>query len=267
MRDLRGKVVLITGGAHGIGKETARAFAREGARLVLSDINQERLDETVGELTAEGHEVIGLQVDLRDREQVYGMVDEATERMGSLDVLVNNAGVVFARQIIDLNDREITDMMEVNLYAPIWSTKRALKYMIQKNSGHIVNIASAAGKTTNPYLSVYCATKFGVVGFTDAIHQELHRLGIGTTTVNPGWVSSGMFKGARPIPLITRWKPPAFIAGAIVDAVMKNRSEIHRPRFMWIGGLLRAILGPRLMARLWRLFKADRLFSRVEGYE
>jgi all-trans-retinol dehydrogenase (NAD+) len=266
MIDLRGKVVLVTGAAHGIGLETARAFAREGARVVLADIHLQRLEDAVRVLREAGHNAEGIQADLRTREQVYRMVDRAVETAGRVDVLVNNAGVVFARRIWEIGDEEIEDTVNVNLLAPIWATRRALVGMIERGAGHIVNIASAGGKITNSYISVYCATKFAVVGFTDAIHQELHGTGVGTTAVNPGWISSGMFKGARRIPF-TRWKPPRFIAESIVFAVQRDKAEIHRPRLMWFGGILRAVLGPKAMAFLWRLFRADRLFANVRGYE
>lgn len=267
MKDLRGKVVLITGAAHGIGKETAWAFAREGALLVLADIHAGRLEEAVGDLNREGHDAIGIQMDLRERDQVNLMVDRAIDEAGRIDILVNNAGVVFARRIWEISDREVIDTVNVNLLAPIWAIRRVLPGMMERGRGHIVNIASAAGKATNPYISVYCATKFAVVGLTDAVYQELHGTGITTTTVNPGWVSSGMFKGARPIRLFTHWKPPRFVAESIVLAVKRNKAEIHRPRLMWFSGLFRAVLGPRVMAVLWRLFRSDKLFARVEGYE
>lgn len=267
MKDLRGRVVLITGAAHGIGKETAWAFAREGARVILADIHAGRLEEAVGDLKRAGHDAIGIQVDLKERDQVKGMVDRAISEAGRVDVLVNNAGVVFAGRIWEISDREVDDTISVNLLAPIWATRRVLPGMMERGHGHIVNIASAAGKATNPYISVYCATKFAVVGFTDAVHQEMHGTGIGTTTVNPGWIDSGMFKGSKPIPLFTSWKPPRVVAESIVMAVKKNKAEIHRPKLMWFGGLFRAVFGPRLMAILWRLFRADRLFKRVEGYE
>ncbi len=267
MKDLRDKVVLITGAAHGIGRETSWAFAREGARVVLADVHAGRLEEAVGDLKRAGHDAIGIQVDLKDRDQVKEMVDRAVSEAGHVDVLVNNAGVVFAGRIWELSDREVDDTISVNLLAPIWATRRVLPGMIERGYGHIVNIASAAGKATNPYISVYCASKFAVVGFTDAVHQELHGTGIGTTVVNPGWIKTGMFKGARPIRLFTHWNPPRLIAESIVMAVKKNKAEIHRPKLMWFAGLFRAVFGPKLMAKLWRLFRADRLFARVEGYQ
>lgn len=266
MKELRGKVVLITGAAHGIGMETARAFAREGSRVVLTDIHEERLAGAVAELAEDGHQVYGIQVDLRDKEDIYSMIDKTQRDVGGIDVLVNNAGVVYTRLMEDMSEKEITDTVEVNLYAPIWTVRRALPGMIARRSGHIVNVASVAGKATNPYMAVYCATKFGVIGFTDTLNQELHYHNIQTTVVNPGWVNSGMFKGARRIPL-ARWQHPSVIANAILYAVKNNKSEVHRPRLMWFGGILRALLGPKLMARAWRLFRSDNLFKKVEGYQ
>lgn len=265
--EVKGKVVLVTGAAHGIGKATAFQFACEGARLVIADIHQGRLEEAVAELREAGYEALPIVVDLREKEQVDRMVDQAIEEMGRLDILVNNAGIVFAKKIMDIEEREIRNMLLVNLHAPIWSIKRALPHMLERRSGYIVNLCSAAGKTTNAYLSVYCSTKFGMVGLTDAVHQELHGTGIKTLAVNPGWIQSGMFKGSKPIRFVTRWKPPSYVARAIVYAVQRNKAEIHRPRIMWFGALLRSLLGPRIMAKGWRLFRGDRLFSRTVGYE
>lgn len=266
MRDLRGKVVLVTGAAHGIGKATAKAFAREGARLVLVDIHQQRLDETVNELREAGCEVVGIQADLRRRNLVYDMVDRAIEETGAIDVLVNNAGIVFTGKFEDLSEQEIEDTLNVNLYAPIWAVRRALPHMLARDSGHIVNVASALGKVTNPFVSVYCATKFGVIGFTDTLYQELRDTGVGITTVNPGWITSGMFKGAKRLSFV-KWRPPEFVGDSIVEAVKLDRVEINRPRIMWLGGFLRALLGPRILWYLWRLGKADKMFSRVVGYD
>jgi len=266
MKDLRNKVVLITGAAHGIGRETALAFAREGARLVLADVQQARLDETVSELKRAGHDVLGIQVDLRRREQVYEMIDRSGREMGPIDVLVNNAGVVHAMQITDLTEEQIEDMIDVNLKAPIWTTKRLLPEMIERRSGHIVNIGSVAGKITLPYLSVYCATKSAVIGFTDTIYQELHRYGVHTSLVNPGFVDSGMFKGAGTLPMIP-WVSPRFIAEAIVRGVKANRLELHAPRIIWIGGFLRLFLGQRTLSWVWRRMRVFHTFGNVVGYD
>lgn len=267
MKDLKGKVVLVTGGGHGIGRETALAFAREGARVVVADVNQAWLDETVEMLEREGCRATGVQVDLREREQVESMVDRAVSEAGPVDVLVNNAGIVYTKRFVDLSGSEIQDTLDVDLMAPIWACRRVAPSMLERGSGHIVNVSSAVGKTSNPFLSVYCASKFGLVGFTDTLQQELGPRGVGTTVVNPGWISSGMFSGAKRIALITRWSPPEYVAGIIVSAVKKNRAEVHVPRIMWIGGFLRALLGPKVMAVLWRLFGGDSLFASVKGHE
>lgn len=266
MKDISGKVVLITGGGHGIGRETAIAFAREGARVAIADVNDAWLEETLAELKKVSPDAMGIRADLRDREHVFDMVDRVESEMGSVDILINNAGVVHTRLFYELDENQISDMIDVDLLAPIWACKRAIPGMLRRGYGHIVNVASVAGKSTNPYLSVYCAAKFGLVGFTDTLHQELAHRGIETTLVNPGWVASGMFSGAKRVALLTKWISPGDVAAAILKGVKESRAEIHVPRSMWFAGFLRVILGQKIMTKLWRVFRGDSLFAEVKGH-
>jgi len=228
--EVDGKVVLITGAARGMGKQDAIAFAREGARLVLTDVDLTELEKTADELRAAGREVSTYILDVSNRAACFELAEAVSADVGTVDVLVNNAGIVVCDDVLVLSERDVTRMMEVNYYGMVWMMQAFVPAMVARRSGHVVNMCSSAGKIGVPRLGGYCATKFAAIGITDSIRPELKKSGVGFTIVNPGYVNTGMFQGSH-VPFITRWQTPEKIAGAIVRAVHKNYAEICVPRF------------------------------------
>jgi short-subunit dehydrogenase len=202
--DLSGKVVLITGGSRGLGLALAEEFTRQGARLVLCARNESALERARRKIVAMGAEVLTIPCDITDREQVQRMVDQAATHFGQIDVLVNNAGIITVGplQAQTLNDFE--ESMAVMFWGSIYPTLAVLPTMVERQSGHIVNITSIGGKVSVPHLLPYSCAKFAQVGFSEGLHAELAKEGIHVLTVVPGLMRTGsptnaFFKGQHRI--------------------------------------------------------------------
>ena len=236
MLSLNGKTVLITGGAGGLGLATARAFAREGAKIVLWD-----LDEARGEkATAEGFHFRA--VDVADPAAVRA----AAAELGAVDLLMNNAGVHTPGDFLEANDGQVMRQLGVNLGSYVWCARAFLPGMIERGSGHLVHVASAAGLLGVPGMAVYSATKHAVVGLAESIRMELRRAGhrgIGTTIVCPSFIDTGMFPDTKP-PLFTPWLKPEALAYKIVKAVRHDRLYVSEPAMVKLIPLLKALPRP-----------------------
>ena len=227
MKNFEGKRVLITGGASGIGKIMGRLFLQKGAILIIWDINQTKIDETVEEYSKQG-EIHGYKVDISDLVQIRSASVLVTSTIGTVDVLINNAGIVVGKYFQDHTTTEIIQTMNINANAPMLITHEFLSAMIGQNSGHICNIASSAGLISNPRMSVYAASKWAVIGWSDSLRIEMQRqkIDIGVTTVTPYYINTGMFDGVRSlIPILD----PEKVARKIVRAIEKNRIILSMP--------------------------------------
>jgi NAD(P)-dependent dehydrogenase (short-subunit alcohol dehydrogenase family) len=241
----RGKVVVVTGAASGIGREIARAFTRRGADLALADINEEGLLAVKEELEAQGSKVYTQVVDVSSAGQVKDFRDKVYEEMGRVDVLCNNAGrgMVGRPEDITLDDWEW--MMGTNLWGVIYGCHYFYPSMIEQGGGgHILNTASSAGLVPAPLVATpYCCTKFGVVGFSETLRAEASLHGIGVSVLCPGLVDTDIFRttrmrtGARHLSPeeLQKWMmrvfkrrnyPPSRAAEAAVKAVEKNKGVV-----------------------------------------
>ena len=246
MRDLNGKTVLVTGAARGMGKMHAQTFAREGARVVLTDVDGGELARAEEELRAAGHRVHAYAVDISSREACFELAARVEKEAGPVDVLINNAGIAFSEMVLDSAEDAVRRLTDVNYLAIFWMMQAFVPSMVRRKSGHVVNISSMAGKITAPYLGAYCGSKFAVIGLTDAIRQELRGSGVGFTIVCPGYVSTGMFEGAKP-PMGSRWLEPQEIADTVLRAVKKGRCEVFMPHGQgWLSGFARGLGMPRM---------------------
>ena len=244
--ELNGKIVLITGAARGMGKLEALAFARDGAKVVVTDIDEVGLLETATELRSIGYEVRSYVFDVSDRAACFDLAEKVNSEVGTIDVLVNNAGVVVCDEVLNLNENDLRRMMEVNYFGMVWMMQAFVPRMVARGSGNVVNMCSSAGKMGVPRLGGYCATKFAAIGVTDTIRPELKGSGVKFTIVNPGYVNTGMFTGSK-VPFITRWQEPATVAEAIVEAVRRNHAEICVPRFaVRFATFMRGLCVPRV---------------------
>jgi NAD(P)-dependent dehydrogenase (short-subunit alcohol dehydrogenase family) len=197
MRDLRGKTVLVTGAAGGIGRATAIAFARQGSRLTLVDIDGERLAETEAELLALGVECRSFVLDVASEDQVVRLAAETQAEFGGIDVLVNVAGVAVGGDVADTTLDDWRWILGVNLSGSINTINAFLPGMLERGSGHVVNIASAGGLVAFPGLGAYCTTKFALVGLSEALYYEARDRDVGVTVVCPGLTNTGIYRRAR----------------------------------------------------------------------
>jgi len=193
MKELKDKIAVVTGAASGIGQATAVEFAAKGADVVVSDVNESGLAETVSAIEAKGRRAVALGVDVSKPEQVEGMINKAIDTFGRIDVLMNNAGVGLSGEMRHLSLQDWEWIMGINLWGPIYGIHFSLPHLVKQKSGHIVNVASSAGLIASSCMSAYTTTKFGLVGLSEVLRNELARFGIGVTVVCPGFVRTNIF--------------------------------------------------------------------------
>jgi NAD(P)-dependent dehydrogenase (short-subunit alcohol dehydrogenase family) len=224
-RTLAGKVVVITGGGRGIGAATASALARLGASVAIGDLDLDVAKQTADGL---GDGAIALPLDVTDRAGFTRFLDEVERRLGPIDVLINNAGIMPIGLLDEEDDRTTRHQLEINLHAVIHGTREAVLRMKPRRGGHIVNVASAAGKAGFPGVATYCATKHGVVGLSEAVRMELRGSGVEVSVVMPAIVRTELTLGveeARFVKSIT----PEDVASAIVKALLRPRFDVFVP--------------------------------------
>jgi NADP-dependent 3-hydroxy acid dehydrogenase YdfG len=225
-RSLHGKVVAITGGARGIGKATAAALARKGAKVAIGDLDRELAEQTAQEL---GGDTLALDVDVTDRDSFEGFLDQVEERLGSLDVLINNAGIMPVGPFVEESDRTTRMMVDVNVHGVLYGMKLALPRMQRRGSGHVVNLASQAGKAGLPGGATYCGTKHFVVGVSEAVRAELRDTEIEISCVMPAVVNTELGSGLPQTRAIKKIEPED-VADAIVAALERPKFDVWVPR-------------------------------------
>jgi NAD(P)-dependent dehydrogenase (short-subunit alcohol dehydrogenase family) len=191
--DFTNKVVIITGGSRGLGLEMARHLAAEGAHLALLARNEPELESARLELTALGADVHAILCDVTDRDQIEGAVDQVVQRYGRIDVLINNAGIVQVSPLEHIKLEDFENAMAVHFWGPLHAMMRIIPIMRNQGSGRIVNITSIGGKVAVPHLAPYNASKFALIGLSDAFRAELAKDGITVTTVAPGLMRTGSY--------------------------------------------------------------------------
>jgi NAD(P)-dependent dehydrogenase (short-subunit alcohol dehydrogenase family) len=218
-RSLNGKVVAITGGGRGIGRAIAQSLAREGARVAVGDLDKGSAEATAAAL---GGDAIGLGLDVTDHAGFTAFLDEVERRLGPLDVLVNNAGIMVVTPLVEETGDSIARQLELNLRAVIHGTQEAMRRMTPRRSGHIVNVASIAGRTGFPHLATYAATKHGVVGLSESVRAELRGTGVEVSVVMPSVVRTELAAG------LADSRVKAVEVEDVADEVL---SALRRPRF------------------------------------
>ena len=225
-RSLHGKVVAITGGARGIGKATAQALTRKGAKVAIGDLDLELAQRTAAEI---GGDTLALELDVTRRDSFEGFLDQVEERLGSLDVLVNNAGIMPVGPFVEESDRTALMMVDINVHGVLYGMKLALPRMQRRNSGHIVNIASQAGKGGFPGGATYCGTKHFVVGASEAVRAELRDTAIEVSCVMPALVNTELTSGL-PLSRGVKKVEPEDVADSIVDALEFPKFDVWVPK-------------------------------------
>ena len=228
--ELRGAVGILTGASRGLGVYFAEALARRGVDLALAARSEEDLNETATRVARYGGRVVAIPTDVGRLSDLQHLAEQAEKELGRIDLLVNNAGVEkYANyQEVDLDVIEKT--LRVNVWAPEVLTRLVLPGMIDRGHGHIVNIASVAGKTAVPFNAIYSSSKHALVGFSWSLREELKDRGIGVSVLCPGFVAeSGMFahwSGGEQPPSVSGAVSPEKVAQELIRAIEKNKAEI-----------------------------------------
>jgi NADP-dependent 3-hydroxy acid dehydrogenase YdfG len=187
---LQGRVVAVTGASSGIGEATALACARAGAAVALGARRGERVSEIAAAIDAEGGRAIAVPTDVTQEGEARAFIEAATEQLGEVDALVNNAGVMYVGPVLDAPTEEWRQMVDVNLMGLLYCTKAALAGMVKRGAGDVVNVGSVAGRHARAGWSVYNLTKFGVAAFSEALRQEVTGQGVRVTVIEPGVVAT-----------------------------------------------------------------------------
>jgi NAD(P)-dependent dehydrogenase (short-subunit alcohol dehydrogenase family) len=258
-RSLSGKVVAITGGARGIGKATATALVRKGCRVAIGDLDLALAEGTAAEL---GGGTVALALDVTDRASFAGFLDEAERQLGPLDVVINNAGIMPVTPLVDESEDSVRRQVDINLHGVITGTQLAIERMTPRHSGHIVNIASQAGKGGLPGIATYAATKHAVVGLTESVRWELRGSGIETHCVMPTVVNTELTSGVGQS--LVKPVEASDVGEAIVEALETGRYDVWIPKE---NGFFYRVTG--LLPRTWReaigrLMKVDKLMIDVD---
>src|SRR3954465_8459975 len=229
-RSLSGKVAVVTGGARGIGQAMARALAREGVVVAIGDLDAVAAEAAAAEL-ANGSlgPSLGLALRVPGRPGFPAFLDEVERRLGPLDILVNNAGIMHVTALEEEDDASVTRQLEINLHAVIHGTQEAIRRMRPRNRGHIVNVASLAGRAAAPGLATYCATKHGVIGLSEAARAELRGTGVEVTVVMPGFAKTELANGVPDLRGVPRVSPED-IAASTIDALKVPRFDVWAPK-------------------------------------
>ena len=236
MDDYRGRVAAITGAGSGIGRGLAHGLVGRGAHVALSDIDPEGLAETARRCEGQGATVTTRVLDVADRAAVHDWADEVVDAHGTVNVIVNNAGVALVADVVDMSYTDLEWLMNINFWGVVHGTKAFLPHLEASGEGHVVNVSSVFGLVGIPSQSAYNAAKFAVRGFTDALRVELEIAGscVSATTVHPGGINTSIVRNARFSDAAAASEDlaeseralrtdPADAADHILDAVLRNR--------------------------------------------
>jgi NAD(P)-dependent dehydrogenase (short-subunit alcohol dehydrogenase family) len=259
-RQLNGKVVAITGAARGIGKATAKALVAQGCRVAIGDLDLKLAEKTASEL---GGGTVAMALDVTDRSSFERFLDEAERQLGPLDVLVNNAGLMPVTPFAEESDASIRRQLDINLYGVIVGTQLAIERMRPRRSGHIVNIASSAGKAGVPGIATYSATKHAVVGLTEAVRAEHRDDGLEFSYVMPITVNTQLIEGVHDKRGVKRVEPED-VAAEIVDALETAKVDVYVPRQLRASVLLGSLLPRAAREAVGRFMGVTEIMTEVD---
>ncbi len=269
MKELEGRTAIVTGASRGIGPQIARALGREGMNIVLVARSAAGLEQVAAELGSAGQHAIAVPADLSDHSTLDRIVEATEEQFGAVDLLVNNAGITATRRFETSSDEETAQIIDVNLTAGILLTKRVLPGMLERGRGHMVMIASLAGKVGSPYESVYAASKAGQIAFVQSLREELHGSGVGASVVCPGfvvesgmWADAGISQGIRQ-PRLAGATTPGAVANAVVRAVQRDSAEVYVNSPPMRPMLVLGELSPRFRSWVLRRIGLPQTFRKV----
>ena len=269
-RILAGDTAAITGGARGIGRATADACLRQGMKVAIGDLDIDAARQAASEL---GPSTVALPLDVTERASFAAFLDGAEEQLGPLDVLVNNAGIMPIGPFVDEDDATAQRILDINVHGVILGMKLALPRMIARGRGHIVNIASQAGKYGLPGGATYCASKAAVINVSRAVRKELRGTGVHVSIISPVAVNTELGLGlSEPRQPEFRKIEPDEVADAIVETLRVPRFDVHVPKSLAVSERLITLLPIGVQDGISRVSKADAVLSNADtaaraGYE
>lgn len=266
MRDVKGKIAFITGAGMGMGRLFAEKFGAEGARLVITDVNPEVLEKARAELAGAGRDVTAYVLDVADRQAVYAVAKRTAAEVGTVQILVNNAGVVFKGDLLETDDAQIAKTYDVNVLAHFWLYKAFLPGMIAAGEGHVLTMASASGMMGIAGLAPYSSSKWAVIGLCESVRYEMLKAkqNVKFTIVCPGYVATGMFAGAK-APLFTRFLSPERMVEAAYRGFLRDKVYVVEPFGAKFTPLLQALLPKRSFDRLQSYLGVNRSAQNLTG--
>jgi NADP-dependent 3-hydroxy acid dehydrogenase YdfG len=269
-RILAGQTVAITGAARGIGRATAEALVSQGVRVAVGDLDVAAARQTASEL---GPSTVALALDVTDRASFGAFLDDAEEQLGPVDVLINNAGIMPIGPFLEEDDATARRTIDINVHGVILGMKLVLPRMLGRGRGHVVNIASQAGKYGFPGGATYCASKAAVINLSRALRKELRGSGVDISVVSPVAVNTELGLGlAEPRQRMFRKIEPRQVAEAIVETLQVPRFDVHVPKQLTVSERVSALLPISIQDGLSRIARADAVLSQVDtaaraGYE
>jgi short-subunit dehydrogenase len=272
MEKLRGANAVVTGASRGIGVYIARALANEGVNLALAARSVEELEQVRAEMEGLGVRAIAIQCDVAQAPDRAELIRRTEAEFGTIDILVNNAGIERVARFDQALESDIVESLTINLEAPMLLTRAILPGMLARNRGHVVNIASGAGKVGVPYGSSYCASKHGLVGFTNALRAEYLGRPVGFSVVCPGFVTdAGMYdrwdkRGIR-APKIAGSSKPEKVAEVTVRCIKRNTAEatVNTPPIRPL--VVLANIAPSIVPGMLKRFGYSRVFEQAIAAE
>ena len=217
MGSLEGKVAAVTGASSGIGEAVALQLCKRGAAVSLGARREDRINTLCDRMSTDGGRALAIPTDLADEESARSFIETTKAEFGRLDILINNAGVMLLGPIYEADTEQWRRMVDVNVMGLLWCTHAALPIMAEQGSGHIVNVSSVAGRTAALGSGVYNATKWGVVGFSEALRQEALNMGVRVTVIEPGYVETEL-QGHNEHPMV-------------LEGIKKMREEVETPLY------------------------------------
>ena len=262
-RQIANRVAVLTGGARGIGRAVSEKLLREGAKVAIVDRDVETANRCAEALAHIGPALRAYPLDVTHLADFHDIVARIEAELGPIDFLVNNAGIMPLGGFLEQDPETDHRQVEVNLFGVLNGMRAVLPLMAARGRGHIVNIASVAGRMPAPYAAVYSATKYGVIGATESIRYEYAETDIDFSYVMPALVETELISGTgRP-----RFPPPvqpSDVADAVARALRTGRVEIFVPRFARLSVILPALLPRRLYERIGRAFGIAEMFAEVD---
>ena len=255
------KVIIITGASSGIGRATALALGREGAKLVLVARRENLLHEIESEVRSRGGEALPLRLDLREEEQVRRMIHMACERFSRIDVLINNAGFGFYGSVENTPAEVVREIFDLNFMAPLLSCQLVIPIMRAQGGGQIIAVSSVAGKRGLPLSGIYCATKFALNGLSESLRVELRDSGIDVSIINPAATHTEFGNSVRHGDVVAKFRPMGHIqsaeevAAAIVRCIKQPKLEVYPygiSRFLVWANAVAPSLVDKVMVRFFR---------------